>query len=61
MPVKGLDVLVEAVAGLQGDKPLCVLVGEGPDQADLSKLAEKRGIADRLCFVGRKPLRNSVL
>ena len=32
-----------------------MLVGVGPDQADLSKLADKRGIDDRLRFVGRKP------
>ena len=55
VPVKGLDVLVEAVAGLPGDKPLCVLVGEGPEQPELERIAADRGIADRLRFVGRRP------
>ena len=55
VPVKGLEVLLEAVAGLDGEKPLCLLVGEGPLQPELERVANARGIADRLRFVGRRP------
>ena len=54
VPVKGLEILVEACARIAGEKPLCLLVGEGPQQLDLQRIAAERGIADQLRFVGRR-------
>lgn len=54
VPVKGLDVLIEALARLGGEKPLCVLVGDGPLRLDLQRQAERLGIGDRLRLVGRQ-------
>lgn len=47
---KGLGVLIEALAGLP-DYCRVRLVGSGPDQATLRRLAAERGVAERVEFV----------
>ena len=54
VPVKGLELLVEALSLLEGEKPLCLLVGSGPQQASLEQKAAELGLADCLRFVGRR-------
>jgi glycosyltransferase involved in cell wall biosynthesis len=53
-PEKGLPFLIEAVAlGRARGLPLdLVLVGEGPGRASLERDAERRGLADHVCFLG---------
>ncbi len=48
------DMLVEAIAWLQGRFPnvAAVIVGDGPERANLEQLAHQRGIADRIRFAG---------
>ncbi|MCO6414976.1 glycosyltransferase family 4 protein [Siccirubricoccus sp. KC 17139] len=49
----GLDAVVRAIAGFQGDMPLELLVvGEGPARPGLEALAAELGIADRVRFTG---------
>lgn len=47
---KGLGVLIEALAGLPAHCRLR-LVGSGPDEAALRRLAQERGVAERVEFV----------
>jgi glycosyltransferase involved in cell wall biosynthesis len=53
---KGLDVAIEAFATLVKKLPGCelamVLVGEGPERSSLERLAEQRGVSDRVIFTG---------
>ena len=48
---KGLPVLIEAFAGLEPDAVLA-LAGAGEDEAALRALASKRGLGDRVRFLG---------
>jgi len=50
-PVKGQDLLVEALSLLDKTFHL-VIVGEGPYREHLESLAEKKGLADRVHLVG---------
>lgn len=52
--VKGLPMLLQAVAELKRDRPAVQLtvVGEGPDRAPLEALASELEVADRVRFVG---------
>lgn len=54
---EGLDLLIEAAALLVPPHPeLCVLlVGGGPQEQALKKLAADRGLTDRVIFTGRVP------
>ena len=45
---KGVDVLVRAMQGVDAD---LVLVGDGPLEAELRRLAAETGIADRVFFL----------
>ena len=54
VPVKGLDVLVESLAELADPKPLCLLVGDGPERPELERQAVQLGVSDRLRFAGRR-------
>jgi glycosyltransferase involved in cell wall biosynthesis len=53
-PVKGYDIAVEAVAllakRLPKEKFRYVLIGEGPEETNLKKLAEQRGCRDSFVF-----------
>jgi glycosyltransferase involved in cell wall biosynthesis len=51
-PVKRLDVLLRALADLEG--VLAIVVGYGSEEARLRALAEQLGIADRIWFVGHQ-------
>jgi glycosyltransferase involved in cell wall biosynthesis len=50
---KGVPVLLRALAALPEVR--LVLVGDGPDRADLEQLATELGIADRVTFRGQQP------
>ena len=57
---KGIDTLIDALAiagSTLGVAPSLVLVGSGPDRAQLQQQAERRGIADRIRFAGPMPAR----
>ena len=53
IPHKGLRLLIEAVSTLVESWRL-VVVGEGPDEADARHIAMRRGVADRVVFLGRR-------
>jgi glycosyltransferase involved in cell wall biosynthesis len=53
---KGERVVLEALAGLP-ERVRCVVIGEGPDERNLRRLAQERGIAGRVRFLGRVPHR----
>jgi glycosyltransferase involved in cell wall biosynthesis len=55
LPSPGWDV-VECVARLPDLGLIGLVVGDGPGLAALRKLAERRGVAQRVRFVGRRPL-----
>jgi glycosyltransferase involved in cell wall biosynthesis len=53
VPVKGLDVLLKALAGLTASPlPQLYLVGDGPLRTELRAQAERLGIAPHVHFVG---------
>ena len=59
---KGIDTLLEAIAGVgraRGLIPRAVLVGSGPDQALLTELAHRLGIASFVSFRGQLPVREA--
>lgn len=49
-PVKGLDVLIEAMVDLDGVE--VEIIGDGPQRAELEALAEELGVSDRLVLSG---------
>ncbi len=53
LPEKGIDSLLEACAHLRGAWFL-TLFGEGSERTRLEQLVAVHGIADRVCFAGRK-------
>lgn len=53
-PAKGLHVLIEALAGLDGAWRLDV-VGTGESQEDCAQLARRLGIGNRVTFLGQRP------
>ncbi len=54
LPVKGLDLLIQATAQLQKERPLhLVLIGSGPLEADLRGLCQTSGL-EAVTFAGRK-------
>jgi colanic acid/amylovoran biosynthesis glycosyltransferase len=56
-PIKGFGTLIEALALLarRGVDFHCHLIGSGPLDADLRRLARERGISDRIDFEGAQP------
>jgi glycosyltransferase involved in cell wall biosynthesis len=54
VPAKGVDLLIEALAGLEAPWRLHIL-GEGPERPALEALARRRGLADRVSFTGWRP------
>lgn len=57
VPVKGLDLLLNAAAIVLKHRPDIdlLLVGDGYERANLQRLAEQLGIAQRVRFVGSQP------
>ena len=54
VPEKGMDLLISAAARL--DVPWHLeIAGEGPELATLRRQASALGVADRVCFLGRRP------
>jgi glycosyltransferase involved in cell wall biosynthesis len=53
IPRKGVRYLVEAMAHLEHPSAQLVIVGGGPQQAELEELARSTGIAERVIFAGR--------
>jgi glycosyltransferase involved in cell wall biosynthesis len=51
-PPKGFDILIEAVAMLGNTRVRVSILGEGPLEAELRTLAQQKGIADQIAFVG---------
>lgn len=58
VPVKGPDLLIEAIARLSrsGTPATCRFIGQGPMRPDLERLVAKLGVADRIIFQGPQPL-----
>jgi len=59
--LKGVDVLIEAVARLKSsDRTLrAVIVGDGPDREAFKTLAKTRGIETQIAFAGAMPARSA--
>ncbi len=59
--LKGIDVLIEAVALLQarGMTVTATIVGEGPDGEAFRALANQRGVASAIRFAGFQPARRA--
>lgn len=49
-PQKGFDVLLRALVRIPGVR--LVIVGDGPDRAELERLSRELGVADRTSFAG---------
>ena len=54
VPVKGLDVLLRALAELKTPARL-LLIGAGPERTTLERLAAGLGVASRVTFLGARP------
>ena len=54
-PVKGLDILIEALRLVGDGEADCLLVGTGPMEEQLRRAAAAAGIAERVRFVGAQP------
>ena len=54
VPEKGVDLLLRACAGLDGEWRLRI-IGGGPRRESLQKLAQELGVADRASFAGQLP------
>jgi glycosyltransferase involved in cell wall biosynthesis len=56
-PIYGLDIAVEALARAAGEAPGAELwiLGSGPEQEKLARLAEERGISSRVRLIGQVP------
>lgn len=50
--VKGVPVLLEALAALGSHAPHLTLIGDGPERAALEEEATRRGLSDRVSFAG---------
>jgi len=49
---KGVGDLIEAVARLDGERPFCAVVGDGPRRSQLESLARERGLDAEVAFLG---------
>jgi glycosyltransferase involved in cell wall biosynthesis len=60
-PVKAFDVLIEALAILNGNgrRVSATIAGEGPDEAELKAQAARLGVADLVGFAGYRPAREA--
>ena len=58
--LKGVDTLLEALASDQTVYPArAVIVGTGPEEEELKRLARKLGLADKVVFAGAQPARTA--
>lgn len=59
--IKGIDVLIEAVAVLaaKGRPVSATIVGQGPDEPSFRDLVVRHGLADRVRFAGYHPARQA--
>lgn len=57
--LKGVDVLLAAVASLGSDGPSLVVVGAGPDEAEFRGEATRLGLDGRVRFAGAMPARQA--
>ncbi len=58
--LKGVDILLEALAAIQSTFPgRAVIVGSGPDERKLKRLARKLGLGARVSFAGPLPARTA--
>ena len=57
--LKGVDVLIEAMALIGTREVSAVLVGDGPDRRKFEDLATERGLAGRVTFPGVMPAREA--
>lgn len=57
VPVKGLDVLIDALGRLaaRGRRPRLALVGDGPERTALERQCRQTGVAQQVRFVGSVP------
>ncbi|MFC1525517.1 glycosyltransferase [Candidatus Latescibacterota bacterium] len=55
VPVKGVDLLVDAFRRGLPEDARCVLVGDGSLELQLRHMANERGIGERIVFAGRRP------
>lgn len=55
VPVKGLEVLLHALAQLGDPQVCCVLVGSGPLEQGLRELAVELGVGQQVVFAGSRP------
>ena len=55
VPVKGVDVLLEAVHILSQERLYCILVGDGPWRQDLEHRSRSLGVEEQIRFAGRRP------
>jgi L-malate glycosyltransferase len=55
---KGVAHLLQALANLKGEGlPVsCLILGEGPQRAELEGLAQRLGLGKQVCFVGFQPV-----
>jgi len=60
---KGIDTLIEALALLRsrdGVTPRILIVGSGPDEAELKQMAKERGLAEQCVFEPPAPIRKAL-
>lgn len=60
---KGVDTLIDALSLLQrngGQKPRILIVGSGPDEAELRQKVQERGVADQCVFEPPGPIRKAL-
>lgn len=50
---KGHEIVIEALAGLKNER--LIVIGSGPLAADLQKLAQSRGVAERITWIAHVP------
>jgi glycosyltransferase involved in cell wall biosynthesis len=51
-PMKGLDVLIRAMAEMKDENIMLTIAGEGDEKLRLQNLAEELGVAERVIFAG---------
>lgn len=55
LPLKNLDVTIDALSRLEGQDWEYRVIGDGPERARLEALARERGLVDRVRFLGGLP------